>query len=141
MTLGLIFEAMEENTAAERSRCFFDVSIGGLPSGRVVFELFNDVVPKTCENFRSLCTGEKGLGQTTKKPLNYKVSRTNICFQNVCSSYGSYFACVQDVIFHRVVKDFIIQGGDFSNGNGTGGESVYGGTFEGFYQCVNAISV
>ncbi|KAJ8962010.1 hypothetical protein NQ314_005792 [Rhamnusium bicolor] len=92
---------------AQRSRCFFDVSIGGLGSGRIVFELFTDIAPKTCENFRALCTGEKGLGEETKKPLHYK-----------------------DVIFHRVVKDFIIQGGDFSNGNGTGGESIYGGTFE-----------
>ncbi|XP_030756714.1 peptidyl-prolyl cis-trans isomerase G isoform X2 [Sitophilus oryzae] len=91
----------------QRSRCFFDVSIGGLSSGRVVFELFTDIVPKTCENFRSLCTGEKGLGKETNKSLHYK-----------------------DVVFHRVVKDFIIQGGDFSNGNGTGGESIYGGTFE-----------
>ncbi|XP_018321567.1 peptidyl-prolyl cis-trans isomerase G isoform X2 [Agrilus planipennis] len=91
----------------ERTRCFFDVSIGGLQSGRIIFELFNDVVPRTCENFRCLCTGEKGEGENTKKPLHFK-----------------------DSIFHRVVKDFIIQGGDFSNGNGTGGESIYGGTFE-----------
>ncbi|XP_017781537.1 PREDICTED: peptidyl-prolyl cis-trans isomerase G [Nicrophorus vespilloides] len=97
----------EENGEVERQRCFFDISIGGLPSGRIVFELFNDIVPKTCENFRCLCTGEKGIGETTQKPLNYN-----------------------GVIFHRVVKDFIIQGGDFSNGNGTGGESIYGGTFE-----------
>ncbi|XP_019760203.1 peptidyl-prolyl cis-trans isomerase G isoform X2 [Dendroctonus ponderosae] len=92
---------------AQRPRCYFDVAIGGLNSGRIVFELFADVVPKTAENFRSLCTGEKGLGSETGKPLHYK-----------------------DVVFHRVVKDFMIQGGDFTNGNGTGGESVYGGTFE-----------
>ncbi|XP_066149736.1 peptidyl-prolyl cis-trans isomerase G [Euwallacea fornicatus] len=92
---------------AQRARCFFDVAIGGLSCGRIVFELFTDVTPKTAENFRALCTGEKGLGLETEKPLSYK-----------------------DVVFHRVVKDFIIQGGDFSNGNGTGGESVYGGTFE-----------
>ncbi|XP_022919295.2 peptidyl-prolyl cis-trans isomerase G [Onthophagus taurus] len=97
----------EEEKPPERTRCFFDISIGGLQSGRIIFELFNDVVPKTCENFRALCTGEKGLGETTNKPLNYN-----------------------GVIFHRVVKDFMIQGGDFSNGNGTGGESIYGGTFE-----------
>ncbi|CAH0552661.1 unnamed protein product [Brassicogethes aeneus] len=96
-----------DEPSSERIRCFFDVSVGSLHSGRIVFELFNDIVPKTCENFRSLCTGEKGFGETTKKPLHYK-----------------------GVIFHRVVKDFIIQGGDFSNGNGTGGESIYGGTFE-----------
>lgn len=56
----------------DRSRCFFDVSIGGLQSGRIVFELFTDVVPKTCENFRALCTGESGLGENTKKPLHFK---------------------------------------------------------------------
>uniref|UniRef100_A0A1Y1KQK6 Peptidyl-prolyl cis-trans isomerase n=2 Tax=Photinus pyralis TaxID=7054 RepID=A0A1Y1KQK6_PHOPY len=97
----------EEASKIERSRCFFDVSIGGLQSGRIIFELYSDVVPRTCENFRSLCTGEKGIGETTNKPLHYT-----------------------DVIFHRVVKDFIIQGGDFSNGNGTGGESIYGSTFD-----------
>lgn len=63
---------MEEEPT--RARCFFDISIGGLQSGRIVFELFNDVVPKTCENFRSLCTAEKGIGETTQKPLNYNVS-------------------------------------------------------------------
>ncbi|KFB52696.1 AGAP002952-PC-like protein [Anopheles sinensis] len=91
----------------EKIRCFFDVSLGGLPAGRIVFELFPSVAPKTCENFRALCTGEKGIGQKTGKPLYYK-----------------------GIIFHRVVKDFMIQSGDFSNGNGTGGESIYGGTFE-----------
>ena len=69
----------------ERIRCFFDVSIGGLQSGRIVFELFTDVVPKTCENFRCLCTGEKGLGQNTKKTLHFKVWRTinNLCVCNL----------------------------------------------------------
>ncbi|XP_053327945.1 peptidyl-prolyl cis-trans isomerase G-like [Spea bombifrons] len=77
-------------------------------AGRLVFELFSDICPKTCENFRSLCTGEKGIGKKTKKPLHYK-----------------------NCIFHRVVKDFMIQGGDFSEGNGRGGESIYGRFFEG----------
>lgn len=67
----------EEETQTEgviqRPRCFFDVSIGGLGSGRIVFELFTDTALKTCENFRALCTGEKGLGEQTKKPLHYKV--------------------------------------------------------------------
>ena len=89
-------------------RCYFDIEIGGLPVGRVVFELFSNVTPKTAENFRALCTGEKGIGKTTEKPLHYKGS-----------------------VFHRVIKDFMIQGGDFSKGNGTGGESIYGGVFEG----------
>lgn len=91
-----------------RVRCFFDVNLGGLPAGRIVFELYADVTPRTCENFRALCTGEKGLGRTTEKLLHFK-----------------------NVIFHRVVKDFMIQAGDFSAGNGTGGESIYGGTFDG----------
>jgi len=91
----------------KRPRCFFDISIGGIPVGRVVMQLFADVCPKTVENFRALCTGEKGLGKTTDKPLHY-----------------------QGVHFHRVVKDFMVQAGDFSEGNGKGGESVYGGQFD-----------
>lgn len=94
-------------SALAKIRCFFDISLGGLPAGRIVFELHPDLAPKTCENFRALCTGEKGIGQKTCKPLYYK-----------------------GIIFHRVVKDFMIQSGDFSNGNGTGGESIYGGTFD-----------
>lgn len=92
-----------------RQRTYFDITLGGLPAGRIVFELYSDIVPKTVENFRALCTGElKTPGKTTNKPLHYK-----------------------GVIFHRVIKDFMIQAGDFSAGNGTGGESIYGGTFEG----------
>jgi cyclophilin family peptidyl-prolyl cis-trans isomerase len=67
----MVFQ-MEEQPK-ERIRCFFDVSIGGLQSGRIVFELFTDIVPKTCENFRCLCTGEKGPGLNTKKALHFKV--------------------------------------------------------------------
>jgi len=89
-----------------RQRTFFDLTIGGEAAGRVVFELYNDVVPKTAENFRALCTGEKGMG-AAGKPLHYKGSG-----------------------FHRVIKTFMIQGGDFTNGNGTGGESIYGEKFE-----------
>ncbi|XP_064107047.1 peptidyl-prolyl cis-trans isomerase G-like isoform X2 [Macrobrachium nipponense] len=92
---------------AHRVRCFFDIEVDGIPSGRIIFELFSDVCPKTCENFRALCTGEMGNGKTTDKPLHYR-----------------------GVKFHRVIKDFMIQGGDFSAGNGTGGESIYGGQFE-----------
>ena len=89
-----------------RPRVFFDIQVGNVPLGRITFELFNDVAPKTAENFRALCTGEKGIGKTTEKPLHY---------------LGS--------CFHRVIKDFMIQGGDFVNHNGTGGESIFGSTF------------
>lgn len=98
-----------ENSKGERKRTFFDITLGGLPAGRIVFELYGDIAPKTAENFRALCTGEiQTLGKITGKRLHYK-----------------------GVIFHRVVKDFMVQSGDFSAGNGTGGESIYGGTFEG----------
>ncbi|MEO6594713.1 MAG: peptidylprolyl isomerase [Planctomycetota bacterium] len=86
-------------------RVFFDISIGDKPAGRVVFELFADTVPKTAENFRALCTGEKGMGKSGK-PLHYKGSG-----------------------FHRIITEFMCQGGDFTRGNGTGGESIYGEKF------------
>ncbi|KAK6430197.1 peptidyl-prolyl cis-trans isomerase cpr6 [Oleoguttula sp. CCFEE 5521] len=88
-----------------RQRVWLDISIGGAKAGKVVFELYNDVVPKTAENFRCLCTGEKGNGESGKS-LHYKGST-----------------------FHRVIKSFMLQGGDFTAGNGTGGESIYGEKF------------
>ena len=87
-------------------RVFFDITIGDKAAGRIVFELFADSVPKTAENFRALCTGEKGQGNSGK-PLHYKGSG-----------------------FHRIIKQFMCQGGDFTRGNGTGGESIYGMKFE-----------
>ncbi|KAI9100603.1 peptidyl-prolyl cis-trans isomerase D [Phlyctochytrium arcticum] len=87
-------------------RTFFDFAIGGEPAGRVVFELYANVAPKTAENFRALCTGEV-MSKTRNVPLTYKGSR-----------------------FHRVIKGFMIQGGDFTKGDGTGGESIYGEKFE-----------
>ena len=83
-----------------------DVTIGGEPAGTITIELFADVVPKTAENFRALCTGEKGMGKSGK-PLAYAGST-----------------------FHRIIPGFMIQGGDFTRGNGTGGESIYGEKFE-----------
>ena len=91
----------------ERSRVFFDITVGGSPAGRIAFELYDEIVPKTTENFRKLCTGEAGKTTDGKQDLWYKGS-----------------------MFHRVIKSFMCQGGDFTAGNGTGGESIYGEKFD-----------
>merc|ERR1712060_807526 len=88
------------------SKVFFQMSVGGKDAGKIVFELYTDTVPKTCENFKCLCTGEKGVGKSGKN-LHFKGSA-----------------------FHRVIPEFMAQGGDFTAGNGTGGESIYGEKFK-----------
>merc|ERR1711981_620850 len=95
----------EKDGPTVTTKVFFDISIGGAAAGRIVMELRADVVPKTAENFRALCTGEKGTGKSGK-PLHFKGSA-----------------------FHRVIPDFMCQGGDFTAGNDTGGESIYGNKF------------
>ena len=89
---------MVDTEKKQGSKCFFDLEVDGKELGRVTFTLFDDVVPKTAENFRQLCTGQNGYG--------YK---------------GSFF--------HRIIPEFMIQGGDFTNFNGTGGKSIYGNKF------------
>ena len=87
------------------SRVYFDVQIDEIDAGRIEMDLFCDT-PKTAENFRALCTGEKGKGRSGKA-LHFK-----------------------ETMFHRVIPGFMAQGGDFTNHNGTGGESIYGERFD-----------
>jgi len=85
-------------TNSKNPQVYFDISIDKKPAGRITFEIFKDVVPKTAENFRALCTNEKGYG-------------------------------FKDCPFHRIIPQFMIQGGDFTKQNGTGGKSIYGEKF------------
>ena len=99
MATGKTLLAAEEIGKEKKlPRCFLDVTADGKPLGRIVVELRSDVVPKTAENFRALCTGEKGFG---------------------------FKGCT----FHRIIPNFMCQGGDFTRHDGTGGKSIYGEKF------------
>lgn len=87
-------------------KVYFDVEIDGAPAGRITMGLFGETVPKTVENFRALSTCEKGTGKSGKA------------------------LCYKDSVFHRVIPQFMLQGGDFTHGTGTGGESIYGTKFK-----------
>ncbi|KAI3775828.1 hypothetical protein L1987_45582 [Smallanthus sonchifolius] len=102
------FVFCEEMSKEENPRVFLDISINGRPAAeRIEIELFANVMSKTAENFRSLCTGERGIGSITGRPLHYK-----------------------GTVFHLIRKGFLAQGGDISEEqNGKGGESIYGGYF------------
>ncbi|CBZ53099.1 Peptidylprolyl isomerase D (Cyclophilin D),related [Neospora caninum Liverpool] len=103
--VDLYTEKQGIRNVAKCPKVYMDIKVGDKEPKRVVFALYNDTVPKTAENFRALCTGEKGEG-TKGKPL---------CFKNS--------------LFHRIIPGFMMQGGDFTNGDGTGGESIYGPQF------------
>lgn len=97
-------------------KVFFDMTIGGEAVGRIVMELRADVVPKTAENFRALCTGEKGFGYA-------KSSFHRVITKFMCQViYLHFFRAYEAIIFFQ-------QGGDFTRHNGTGGKSIYGPKF------------
>lgn len=97
---------MQKYSSLENPRVYFEIEINNKDAGTVVFELFKNVVPRTAENFRQLCTGEAGRSKVSGRLLQFAGSG-----------------------FHRVIKGFMAQGGDFTKHNGTGGESIYGMKF------------
>lgn len=97
---------VQKNPQGGNTKVFFDMSAGGRKLGRITFELFDSHTPRCAENFRSLCCGEKRGDNGRGKPLHFKGSA-----------------------FHRIIPNFMLQGGDFTNGDGTGGESIYGPMF------------
>jgi len=103
------FDMKNKSNSGEtkNEKCFFEITIDTQVAGKIVFELFWKDTPLTCKNFRDLCTGEKGISELSGKPLHYKNS-----------------------VFHRIIQGFMAQGGDFTRGNGTGGESIYGSKFK-----------
>ncbi|CAN0149145.1 unnamed protein product [Pylaiella littoralis] len=92
-------QSSRQTLAMANPKVFFEIEAGGKDMGRITLELRADVVPKTAENFRQLCTGEGPV-------KGFKGSK-----------------------FHRIIPQFMCQGGDFTAGDGTGGESIYGRTF------------
>mmetsp|Transcript_20175 Transcript_20175/g.44031 ORF Transcript_20175/g.44031 Transcript_20175/m.44031 type:complete len:377 (+) Transcript_20175:59-1189(+) len=105
---GPVIPLAEVCNKEDNPHVFLDIVIGGRQpfEGRIEIELFNSLCPRTVENFRCLCTGEKGVGQSGRE----------LCFR------GSKF--------HRIIPGFMCQGGDFTMGNGLGGESIYGSAFQ-----------
>jgi peptidylprolyl isomerase len=107
--LGAVFFALSLSALDPKitHKVYLDIAIDDKPAGRIIIGLFGDVVPKTAENFRHLCLCDRGIGKESGKPLCYKGSP-----------------------FHRIIPRFMNQGGDTTNHNGSGGESIYGGSFE-----------
>ena len=102
---ALIATAFAEPLAEITQKVYFDIDVDGENAGRIVFGMFGNTVPRTAANFATLADGSAGTGNSGK-PLHFKGSN-----------------------FHRIIPGFMAQGGDFTAGNGTGGESIYGNKF------------